>query len=136
MLEAVKIRDPQRVFDQYPHQVSGGMGQRVMIAMMLIPEPQMIIADEPTSALDVTVRLQVLAILDDLVAAKGLGLIFITHDLNLVRSFCDRVLIMYAGRMIVESSRRPISIRRSIPIRAGCSTRCRGSASGATACRC
>jgi peptide/nickel transport system ATP-binding protein len=102
MLKAVRIRNPEHVYDQYPHQISGGMGQRVMIAAMLIPEPQMIIADEPTSALDVTIRLQVLAILDDLVAARGLGLVFITHDLNLVRSFCDRVLIMYAGR-VVES---------------------------------
>ena len=102
MLEAVRIREPKRVYDQYPHQISGGMGQRVMIAMMLIPEPDLIIADEPTSALDVTVRLQVLAILDDLVTERGIGLIFVSHDLNLVRSFCDRVLIMYAGR-IVES---------------------------------
>ncbi|WP_026869913.1 ABC transporter ATP-binding protein [Inquilinus limosus] len=102
MLEAVRIRNPGHVYGQYPHQVSGGMGQRVMIAMMLIPEPDLIIADEPTSALDVTVRLQVLAILDDLVSERGIGLIFISHDLNLVRSFCDRVLIMYAGR-IVES---------------------------------
>jgi len=102
MLDAVRIRNPARVYEQYPHQVSGGMGQRVMIAMMLIPEPDLIIADEPTSALDVTVRLQVLAILDDLVTERGLGLIFISHDLNLVRSFCDRVLIMYAGR-IMES---------------------------------
>lgn len=102
MLEAVRIRNPLRVYGQYPHQISGGMGQRVMIAMMLIPKPDLIIADEPTSALDVTVRLQVLAILDDLVSERGIGLIFVSHDLNLVRSFCDRVLIMYAGR-IVES---------------------------------
>ena len=104
MLEAVRIRDPRRVYDLYPHEVSGGMGQRVMIAMMLIPEPELLIADEPTSALDVTVRMQVLAILDDLVESRGLGLIFISHDLNLVATFCDRVLIMYAGR-IVESCR-------------------------------
>ena len=104
MLEAVKIRDPARVYDLYPHEVSGGMGQRVMIAMMLIPEPEFLIADEPTSALDVTVRMQVLAILDDLVQSRGLGLMFISHDLNLVDTFCDRVLIMYAGR-IVESCR-------------------------------
>ena len=104
MLEAVKIRNPRRVYDLYPHEVSGGMGQRVMIAMMLIPEPELLIADEPTSALDVTVRMQVLAILDDLVTSRGLGLIFISHDLNLVATFCDRVLIMYAGR-IVESCR-------------------------------
>jgi peptide/nickel transport system ATP-binding protein len=102
MLAQVRIRDPRRVFDLYPHEVSGGMGQRVMIAMMLIPEPELLIADEPTSALDVTVRLQVLAILDDLVSQRGLGLMFISHDLNLVATFCDRVLIMYAGR-IVES---------------------------------
>jgi peptide/nickel transport system ATP-binding protein len=102
MLEAVKIRNPARVYDLYPHEVSGGMGQRVMIAMMLIPEPEFLIADEPTSALDVTVRMQVLAILDDLVQSRGLGLMFISHDLNLVATFCDRVLIMYAGR-IVES---------------------------------
>ena len=101
-LAAVRIRDPRHVYDLYPHEVSGGMGQRIMIAMMLIPEPAMIIADEPTSALDVTVRLQVLAILDDLVRDRGIGLIFISHDLNLVQSFCDRVLIMYAGQIVEE----------------------------------
>ncbi len=102
MLEAVRIRNPQRVYDLYPHEVSGGMGQRIMIAMMLLPEPDLMIADEPTSALDVTVRMQVLAILDELVTNRGLGLIFISHDLNLVASFCDRVLIMYAGRIVEE----------------------------------
>ena len=102
MLEAVHIRDPERVYRLYPHEVSGGMGQRIMIAMMLIPEPSLIIADEPTSALDVTVRRQVLAILDELVAARGAGLIFISHDLNLVADFCDRVLVMYAGRIMEE----------------------------------
>ena len=102
MLEAVRIREPQRVFNLYPHEVSGGMGQRIMIAMMLITEPEILIADEPTSALDVSVRLQVLAVLDDLVSQRGLGLVFISHDLNLVRHFCDRVLVMYAGR-VVES---------------------------------
>ena len=102
MLEAVRIRDPARVYDLYPHEVSGGMGQRIMIAMMLLPEPALLIADEPTSALDVTVRGQVLAILDDLVTQRGLGLMFISHDLNLVATFCDRVLIMYAGRIVEE----------------------------------
>jgi peptide/nickel transport system ATP-binding protein len=100
MLERVNIRDPQRVFDLFPHEVSGGMGQRIMISMMLIASPSLIIADEPTSALDVTVRQQVLSILDDLVTERNLGLIFISHDLNLVRSFCDRVIIMYAGRVV------------------------------------
>jgi peptide/nickel transport system ATP-binding protein len=102
MLEKVRIREPQRVYDRYPHEISGGMGQRIMIAMMLIPNPQVVIADEPTSALDVSVRSQVLSVLDDLVDERGLGLVFISHDLNLVRSFCDRVLVMYAGR-VVES---------------------------------
>ena len=100
MLEAVQIRDPERVYDTYPHEVSGGMGQRIMIAMMLVPEPDLLIADEPTSALDVTVQMQVLAVMDKLVKEKGMGLIFISHDLNLVASFCDRVMIMYAGRIV------------------------------------
>ncbi|AUC13241.1 ABC transporter ATP-binding protein [Agrobacterium pusense] len=100
MLERVNIRDPERVFGLYPHEVSGGMGQRIMISMMLIAQPSLIIADEPTSALDVTVRQQVLSILDDLVVERNIGLIFISHDLNLVRSFCDRVIIMYAGRVV------------------------------------
>ena len=100
MLRAVRIRNPERVFRAYPHEVSGGMGQRIMVAMMLIPDPDLLIADEPTSALDVTVQLQLLAILDDLVTERGMGLIFISHDLNLVASFCDRILIMYAGRVV------------------------------------
>ena len=99
-LKAVAIRDPMRVFNAYPHELSGGMGQRIMIAMMLIPDPDILIADEPTSALDVSVQIQVLGILDKLVQERGMGLIFISHDLNLVSSFCDRVLIMYAGRIV------------------------------------
>ncbi|NTJ44735.1 ABC transporter ATP-binding protein [Agrobacterium larrymoorei] len=107
MLERVNIRDPHRVFNLYPHEVSGGMGQRIMISMMLISSPSLIIADEPTSALDVTVRQQVLSILDDLITERNIGLIFISHDLNLVKSFCDRVIIMYAGRIVetIEASR-------------------------------
>jgi len=104
MLRAVSIRDPERVFRAYPHEMSGGMGQRVMIAMMLAPDPEILIADEPTSALDVSVQGQVLSIMDKLVEERGMGLILISHDLNLVSSFCDRVLIMYAGR-IVETCR-------------------------------
>ncbi|MCT4541727.1 ABC transporter ATP-binding protein [Pseudomonas aeruginosa] len=104
MLEAVQIRDPERVFDLYPHEVSGGMGQRVMIAMMLVCGPELLIADEPTSALDVTVQLEVLDILDKLVRDRGMGLIFVSHDLRLVSSFCDRVLVMYAGKVVEELS--------------------------------
>ncbi len=100
MLEAVRIRDSRRVYHAYPHELSGGMGQRIMIAMMMIPQPDIITADEPTSALDVTVQLQVLAILDDMVTRHGIGLIFISRDLSLVASFCDRVLIMYAGQVM------------------------------------
>ncbi len=100
MLEAVSIRDPERVMRAYPHEMSGGMGQRIMIAMMLIPNPEILIADEPTSALDVSVQGQVLSIIDKLVTDRGMGLIFISHDLNLVADFCDRVLIMYLGRIV------------------------------------
>ncbi|AMX96592.1 MULTISPECIES: ABC transporter ATP-binding protein [Mesorhizobium] len=102
MLEAVQIRDPSRVFNLHPHEVSGGMGQRAMIAMMLIAGPEMMIADEPTSALDVTVQLDVLGILDRLVSERGMGLIFISHDLRLVSSFCDRVIVMYAGKVVEQ----------------------------------
>ena len=102
MLEAVQIRDPKRVFDLHPHEVSGGMGQRAMIAMMLIAGPELLIADEPTSALDVTVQLDVLGIMDKLVSERGMGLIFVSHDLRLVSSFCDRVIVMYAGKIVEE----------------------------------
>jgi peptide/nickel transport system ATP-binding protein len=101
-LEAVQIRDPERVMHAYPHELSGGMGQRVMIAMMLIPDPDLLIADEPTSALDVTVQAEVLRILDTLVRDRGMGLIFISHDLRLVGRFCDRILVMYRGRVVEE----------------------------------
>jgi len=104
MLAAVRIDNPERVYDLYPHEVSGGMGQRVMIAMMLIPEPELLIADEPTSALDVTVQAQLLVLINELIARRGMGLILISHNLNLVASFCDRVVVMYAGR-IMETCR-------------------------------
>ena len=112
MLRAVQIRDPERVFDAYPHEVSGGMGQRVMIAMMLAPDPEILIADEPTSALDVSVRNEVLRIMDKLVRDRGMGLIFVSHDLNLVGQFCDRVLIMYAGRVVEELPARELHAAR------------------------
>ena len=102
MLEAVRINDPKRVAGLYPHEVSGGMGQRIMIAMMLIPGPELLIADEPTSALDVSVQAQVLDIIDNLVTAKGMGLILISHDLNLVSRYCDRILVMNAGTVVEE----------------------------------
>jgi peptide/nickel transport system ATP-binding protein len=102
LLAAVRLREPDRVMGLYPHQVSGGMGQRAMIAMMLAPDPDLLIADEPTSALDAGTALEILAVLDDLVARRGMALLFISHDLDLVASFCDRVLVIEGGR-IVES---------------------------------
>ena len=112
MLEAVQIRDPELVYHLYPHQLSGGMGQRAMIAMMLVAEPDFLIADEPTSALDVTVQNEVLRILDNLVRDRGMGLIFISHNLTVVSSFCDRVLIMYAGRIVEECAARDLNNAR------------------------
>lgn len=107
-LDAVQIRDPGRVMEAYPHELSGGMGQRVMIAMMLIPGPDLLIADEPTSALDVTVQAEVLSILDNLVKTRGMGLIFISHDLRLVARFCDRVLVMFKGKIVEELAARDL----------------------------
>ncbi len=112
LLEAVRIREPQRVHGLYPHQVSGGMGQRAMIAMMLAPDPDLLIADEPTSALDVTVQGQVLSVLDDEVSRRGMGLILISHDLALVRSFCDRVLVMRHGEIVESCSAAALASAR------------------------
>ncbi|MDW8845158.1 ABC transporter ATP-binding protein [Erwinia sp. MMLR14_017] len=100
LLAQVKIRDPELVAKRYPHEVSGGMGQRVMIAMMLAPDPELLIADEPTSALDATVQAEILRLIDDLVSQRGMGLILISHDLPLVSHFCDRVAVMYGGRIV------------------------------------
>ena len=102
LLAQVQIRDPHRVAETYPHELSGGMGQRVMIAMMLAPDPELLIADEPTSALDSTVQAEILRLIEDLVSRRGMGLILISHDLPLVSHFCDRVAVMYAGRVVEE----------------------------------
>ena len=102
LLAQVQIRDPKHVAQAYPHELSGGMGQRVMIAMMLAPDPELLIADEPTSALDATVQADILRLIEDLVSRRGMGLILISHDLPLVSHFCDRVAVMYAGRVVEE----------------------------------
>jgi len=102
LLAQVRITDPRRVAGAYPHELSGGMGQRVMIAMMLAPDPELLIADEPTSALDATVQAEILRLLEDLVSRRGMALILISHDLPLVSHFCDRVAVMYAGRIVEE----------------------------------
>jgi peptide/nickel transport system ATP-binding protein len=104
LLDQVRIRDPRRGYDLYPHEVSGGMGQRIMIAMMLAPDPALLIADEPTSALDATVQAEILRLIEDLVSQRGMGLILISHDLPLVSHFCDRVAVMYSGRIVEEIS--------------------------------
>jgi peptide/nickel transport system ATP-binding protein len=102
LLAQVQIRDPKRVANSYPHELSGGMGQRVMIAMMLAPDPELLIADEPTSALDASVQAEILRLMEDLVSRRGMGLILISHDLPLVSHYCDRVAVMYAGRVVEE----------------------------------
>ncbi|AYM58216.1 ABC transporter ATP-binding protein [Agrobacterium fabrum] len=102
LLDQVKIRNPRQVASSYAHEVSGGMGQRVMIAMMLAPDPELLIADEPTSALDATVQAEILRLIEELVSERGMGLILISHDLPLVSHFCDRVTVMYSGRVMEE----------------------------------
>lgn len=100
LLNQVRIRDPARIARSYPHELSGGMGQRVVIATMLAPDPELLIADEMTSALDATVQAEILRLVDDLVTRRGMALLLISHDLPLVGHFCDRVCVMYAGRIV------------------------------------
>jgi peptide/nickel transport system ATP-binding protein len=114
VLDAVGFREPARVYASYPHQLSGGMGQRAVIAMMTVAEPDLLIADEPTSALDAVVRLKVLALIADVIERRRMGLLLISHDLALIAAFCDRVLVMYGGRIVealdahdLEQARHP-----------------------------
>ncbi len=100
MLDAVGLPDPANLYDRYPHELSGGMGQRVMLASMLINDPQVLIADEPTSALDSNLRDQMLDLIMGLVEERGMGLLLISHDLPLVARYCDRVLVMYRGNIV------------------------------------
>jgi len=100
MLSQVGIEDAQRRLHQYPHELSGGMLQRVMIAAALLTEPALLLADEPTTALDVTTQAEVMAILDDLRGRYGLAMLFITHDLELAAAICDRTVVMYAGQVV------------------------------------
>jgi oligopeptide transport system ATP-binding protein len=103
MLERVGIPAPARRIDDYPHQFSGGMRQRVMIAMALACKPALLIADEPTTALDVTIQAQILELLKELQQAEGTAIILITHDLGVVANICRRVNVMYAGRFVEEA---------------------------------
>ncbi len=125
MLEAVGINDASRRFHQYPHEFSGGMRQRVMIAMALITKPELLIADEPTTALDVTVQAQILELIKKLQGEFGMAVIFVTHDLGVVSGLCDRVQVMYAGRIVETADTRTLfyspkhpytrALQRSIP---------------------
>jgi oligopeptide/dipeptide ABC transporter ATP-binding protein len=108
LLELVGIPDPGRRADAYPHEISGGMAQRVMIAMALACEPELLIADEPTTALDVTIQAQILELLRDLRERLGTAIVLITHDLGVVSEFCDRVAVMYAGEVVEEQGRDAI----------------------------
>jgi len=100
MLATVSIPDPRRMARRYPHELSGGMAQRIMIAMMLVRRPKLLIADEPTSALDVTIQAQILDLMNDLIDEIGSSVLMITHDLGIVAETCDRVIVMYAGTVV------------------------------------
>lgn len=125
ILKEVGINDSERRFEQYPHELSGGMRQRIMISMALITNPKLLIADEPTTALDVTVQAQILNLLRQLKAKYSMSIIFITHDLSIVSEMCDNVCIMYAGIIveygsvidILHNSKHPytISLKKSVP---------------------
>ncbi|MCC7416334.1 MAG: ABC transporter ATP-binding protein [Acidobacteria bacterium] len=115
LLDAVRIPDPRLRVDDYPHQLSGGMRQRVLIALALACRPALIVADEPTTALDVTIQAGILALLREMKAAFGLSLLLITHDLGVAAGICDRVAVMYAGRIVEEGPVRAIFRRPQHP---------------------
>ncbi|GLZ80292.1 dipeptide/oligopeptide/nickel ABC transporter ATP-binding protein [Actinorhabdospora filicis] len=119
LLDRVGIPDPTRRLKEYPHQLSGGMRQRALIAMAVACRPRLLIADEPTTALDVTIQAQILELLKDLVAEEGTALIMITHDLGVVAGLCDEINVMYAGRVVEAASRRPLFARPVHPYSVG-----------------
>ncbi len=115
MLDRVRIPEPKRRAADYPHQMSGGMRQRVMIAMALACGPQLLIADEPTTALDVTIQAQILDLMRDLQAEFGMAILFITHDLGVVAEMADRVVVMYAGQTVEQGAVREIFANPRMP---------------------
>jgi oligopeptide/dipeptide ABC transporter ATP-binding protein len=108
MLRAVKIPSPEQRVDEYPHQLSGGMRQRVMIAMALACKPALLIADEPTTALDVTIQAQILNLMNDLQEQQGMSTLLITHDLGVVAETCEDVVVMYAGRVVERATAKAL----------------------------
>jgi len=119
LLELVNVPDPHRRVDEYPHRFSGGMRQRVMIAMAVACRPRLMIADEPTTALDVTIQAQVLGLLDRLRREMNMALILITHDLRVVAQWADRVIVMYAGRKVEEGNPRDVFVQAAHPYTQG-----------------
>lgn len=113
MLKAVKIPNPEAVMKQYPHQLSGGMRQRVMIAMALACEPSLLIADEPTTALDVTIQAQILKLMNELRKEKGTSILFITHDLGVINQMADEVAVMYCGQVVEMCAARTIFMKET-----------------------
>jgi ABC-type dipeptide/oligopeptide/nickel transport system ATPase component len=126
MLNLVGISEPGRRLREYPHQMSGGMRQRVMIAMALACNPKLLIADEPTTALDVTIQAQILDLMAELKRRIGAAIVLITHDLGVVAEVAERVMVMYAGRKVEEAPAACFA-PRGIPIPRACSARCRSS---------
>lgn len=104
MLELVAVPQPEKRIKQYPHEFSGGMRQRVMIALAMVSNPRLLIADEPTTALDVTVQAQILDLMKEIQEKLGTSIILITHDLGVVADMCDRVIVMYAGKILEEGA--------------------------------
>ena len=124
LLRAVEIPDAERRLDAFPHQLSGGMSQRVMLAMAIACNPRLLIADEPTTALDVTIQAQMLALLLRLQRERGMALVLITHDLGVVTEVAERVIVMYAGQVVEEAAVPRIFERRAIPTPRRCSPPC------------
>lgn len=121
MLTLVGVNEPESRLKQYPHELSGGMRQRVMIAMALVCEPDILIADEPTTALDVTIQAQILELMQDLQKKLGMAIIMVTHDLGVIASMCDEIIVMYGGRVCERGTADAISIIRRMSTPKDCS---------------
>ena len=135
LLELVRIPDARRRIDEYPHRLSGGMRQRVMIAIAIACRPRLLIADEPTTALDVTIQAQILDLLRELQSSLGMSVILISHDMGVIAEFARRVVVMYAGRVVETAPVRDCSASRSIPTPRACWRRFPSSMSMSRGCR-